>query len=105
MITAQTVSSTSIMVNWMEVPLINQNGVIITYEVLYEPIETFGGQLEGRSLNVTSQFSALLTDLEEFVAYNISVRAFTIEGAGPYSANVIKMTHQDSTYYSIPPWY
>lgn len=95
--TAQAMSSTSISVHWNEVPFIHQNGIIITYEVLYEPLDSYDGQLEGQSMNVTS-LSTVLTGLEEFTEYNISVRAYTVVGAGPYSDNITINTFQDSMY-------
>ena len=97
-LTAQAMSSTSITAHWSEVPFIHQNGIITTYEVLYEPLDSYDGQLEGQILNMTT-LSIVLTGLEEFTEYNISVRAYTVEGAGPYSDNVIIQTFQDSMYY------
>ena len=65
------------------------------YEVLYQPLETFDGAIMTQTMNLTER-SANLTDLEEFVDYNISVRAYTREGAGPYSEEVTVMTPEDS---------
>ncbi len=48
-----------------------------------------------QTMNVTER-SANLTNLEEFVDYNISVRAYTSEGAGPYSEEITVMTPEDS---------
>ena len=90
-------SSTLITVHWTQVPFIHQNGIIITYEVLYEPLDSYNGQLEGQSMNVTS-LSTVLTGLEEFTEYNISVRAYTIVGPGPYSDNIMVNTFQDGMY-------
>lgn len=90
-------SSTLITVHWNEVPFIHQNGIITTYEVFYEPLDSYDGQLEVQLLNVTS-LTIVLTGLEEFTEYNISVRAYTVVGAGPYSDNVIIQTFQDSMY-------
>lgn len=97
-LTAQAMSSTSIIAHWSEIPFIHQNGIITTYEVFYEPLDSYDGQLEGRILNVTT-LSIVLTGLEEFTEYNISVRAYTVEGAGPYIDNVIIQTFQDSMDY------
>ena len=38
----------------------------------------------------------VLTGLEEYVEYNISVRAYTRAGSGPHSDPVTKMTDMDS---------
>ena len=97
-------SSTEIMVSWDEVPPIDQNGTITMYEVDYEPLETFGGQISRESVNTSnsSVTSIVLSGLEEYVDYNISVRAYTSEGAGPYSDPVTERTNEDGIkLYSI----
>ena len=89
-------SSTSIGVTWDMVPAIDQNGIITMYEVRYEPLETFGGQIQTQNMAVLApNMSVTLTDLQEFVNYNISVRAYTSVGEGPYSSEVTAMTQQD----------
>ena len=66
------------------------------YEVLYEPLETFGGAIETLSRNVSvTDMSVVLMDLEEFVYYNISVRAYTSVGEGPYSDGITELTDND----------
>ena len=77
------------------VPPIDQNGIINTYEVCYEPLKTFGGMIMKEKVNASELFY-LLSGLEEFVDYNISVRAYTSEGSGPYSDVVMEMTLADS---------
>ena len=74
--------------------MFDQNGIIITYEVLYEPLETFGGEIETEAVNTTNTFITL-SALQEFVGYNISVRAYTNAGPGPYSDIVTDMTPED----------
>ena len=85
----------SITVSWEEVPAIDQNGIIITYEVLLEPLETFGDLIMEQRYNSTI-LSLVLIDLQEFVNYSISVRAYTIEGPGNYSGAIFRMTLEDS---------
>ncbi len=92
--TASASSSTTIEVTWDIVPPIDQNGIITMYEVLYQPLETFNGAIMTQTMNVTER-SANLTDLKEFVNYNLSVRAYSSEGAGPYSEEVTVMTPED----------
>ena len=93
-VTAMVESSTTIRVLWEEVPAIDRNGVITMYEVQYEPLETFGGQISTSTVN-TSMLFFLLTNLQEFVDYNISVRAYTSAGPGPYSIGVVERTDTD----------
>ena len=88
-------SSTEILVTWEEIPEMDQNEIIITYEVLYEPLQTFDGQLEPQTVNTIELFT-YLTTLQEFVSYNISVRAYTSAGPGPYSDEIFAMTLEDS---------
>ncbi len=77
----------------MEVPLIDQNGVITVYEILYLPLNNFSGLISSNSTSVSgSEFSVTLLDLEEYVNYSISVRAYTIVGPGPYSEEEIQLT-------------
>ena len=88
-------SSTDIMVTWDVVP-IDQNGVITVYEVQYEPLEIFGGQIQTQTINVIApNMSVALRNLEEHVSYNISVRAYTCAGEWPYSVEMTAMTLQD----------
>ena len=93
-VTAITVSSTEILVSWDDVPTIDQNGVIILYEVQYEPLMTFGGELMTMTMN-TSNTSIVLGELQEYVEYNVSVRAYTSVGPGPFSPGVDNRTFED----------
>ena len=93
-VTATTVSSTEILVSWDEIPPVDQNGIIILYEVQYEPLMTFGGQLTTMAMN-TSNTSIVLGGLQEYVEYNISVRAHTIAGPGPFSSGMNNRTFED----------
>ena len=79
-------SPTEITVYWQEVPAFNRNGIILLYEVLYHSTLD-----QTQTLNTTdaSTFTLLLNELEEFVEYNISVRAYTEAGAGEDSMPVV----------------
>ena len=105
-VSAMALTSTEILVTWEEVPAIDENGVITIYEVEFVPLETFDGQIATKSVNISdpSQLNTNLTDLEEYVVYNISVRAYTSEGPGPYSDSVVERTLEDGkeTFQYIP---
>ena len=79
--------------NWSTVSEINQNGIITVYEIMYEPVLTFG-LLNTMTVNTTNLY-VRLTDLEEYVEYNISVRAYTSVGPGPYSVGIVRRTFED----------
>ena len=90
---ATAISSTEIMATWDEIPGLDQNGIIIDYEVQIEPLD-FPADIFVDPLNTTS-LSILVTGLEEYVNYNISVRAYTSVGPGPYSDPVTERTLDD----------
>ena len=87
------ISSTAIEVRWIEVPMINENGIIISYEIQVEPLD-FNDILTIIYVNTTT-LSMVVSDLQEFVAYNISVRAYTSVGPGPFSPPVTDRTLED----------
>ena len=89
---AEALHSTIIFVTWDEVAEVDQNGVITSYEVVVQPFTTFNGQIpSSQSLNVSTE-SAVLLGLEEFVEYNVTVRAFTVVGPGPFSEETSTIT-------------
>jgi len=86
-------SSTSILVIWDEVPADQQNGIITGYTITYwsQTENDNGSVLVGpydREKN--------LTNLKEFVNYNIIVFASTVKGDGPASDTIVVGTDQDS---------
>ena len=89
----EVMSSTEIRVSWTEVPEIDRNGIITMYEVMYEPLMTFG-VLTPATVNTTN-LTIIVGGLEKYVNYSISVRAYTSEGPGPYSEDVTARTMED----------
>ena len=81
------------MVTWEEVVAVDENGIIINYEVRFEPLE-FTETLTTSSVNTTNLI-VVLSSLQEYVGYNISVRAYTSVGPGPYSDPVTQRTLED----------
>ena len=99
-ITGIVLSPTEILVTWDMVPLNDQNGIITLYEVLYQPLETFNETIKAITREVFgTEMSITLTDVQEFVNYTISVRAYTIVGVGPYSEEVMVTTLEDGMRY------
>ena len=61
-----------------------------------EPLETFEGRIEAKMKTINSpSFEVLFENLQEYVEYNITIRAFTITGEGPFSHAVSIRTLQD----------
>ena len=95
-------SSTSVDIMWYEVPPIDRNGVIIATEITYIPLEKFTGVIGINSTNVSgSDLSVSLVALQEYVNYSVQVRAYTIEGPGPFSNPVLQLTLEDSKFKTI----
>ena len=86
-------SSTEITVTWEEVLAIDENGIIINYEVRFELLD-FAAALTTNSVNITN-LMIVIRSLQEYVEYNISVRAYTSVGPGPYSDPVTERTSED----------
>ena len=95
---ANAISSTEIMVTWGEVLPIDQNGIITIYEVQYEPMQ-FMESLSTLVTN-TTDMAVTLTNLQEYVEYNISVRAYTAIGFGPFSTEITERTFEDGKYFN-----
>ena len=98
-VTAVVISSTAIMVRWSEVASLAQNGEITHYEVQFFPLVEFDGGIYNGSVP-TANMSIVLADLQEYVTYNISVRAYNGAGAGPFSNGIPITTLQDGTYFN-----
>ena len=81
------------MVTWDEIRGLNQNGIISEYEVEIEPLD-FPADISV-DLLTTTNLSIVVTGLQENVLYNISVRAYTSVGTGPYSDPVSERTFED----------
>ena len=71
------------------------------YEILFIPLETFDGQISADTVNTSdgSVLMMVLAGLEEYVEYNISVRAYTSSGPGPYSDPVTERTLEDGMIF------
>lgn len=102
-VTTIILSPIAIRVNWEEIPVFDQNGIIIAYEVQYEPLDTLGGEIETEAVNTTHSSFIILSALQEFVDYNIRVRAYTNAGPGPYSDIITYMTPGDGKDLFIVP--
>ena len=86
-------SSTSILVTWNEVLPDDRNGIITSYNITYK------SQTENDNGNVQVNGSVRqteLTNLKEYVNYNITVLASTVKGDGPASEPIVVRTDQDS---------
>ena len=90
---AMAISPTEIETSWNEVDPIDQNGIIIIYEVDYQPAQMFNGSMTVDVVNTTNT-RIILTDLHESVQYNITVRAYTSIGPGPFSSHILSVKEE-----------
>jgi len=93
-------SSTSILVQWSNVPVADQNGVILSYTVTYKVLPAGSPQTKVVSAPTTQ---ATLKGLNKYTNYSITVFASTVMGDGNVSEPVIVITDEDSTFsHSLP---
>ena len=93
---ADSLSSTTVRVNWSTVPPIDQNGIIQLYEVEYSQMNfTRGVSTLNQTVVDNETFSLVLRHLLEYVVYSVRVQAYTEEGEGPYSDAIYVTTDQD----------
>ena len=67
------------------------------------PLVAFNGSSHYVATRNTTNTSLQLSQLEEFVEYNISVRAYTSVGPGPYSEEITERTDEDGENF-FPVW-
>ncbi|XP_040002844.1 protein tyrosine phosphatase receptor type Db [Xiphias gladius] len=85
-IISEEASATSLRLAWKSVPLIEQNGKIAKYSVLYKDINSRGNASE--VVVPAPGSSVLLEGLSADTVYDVRVCAFTAVGPGPYSPSV-----------------
>ena len=86
-------SSNSIFVQWGNVPAADQNGVIVSYTVIYKALPDGSPQRKVVSARTTQ---VTLTGLNEYTNYSITVFASTIKGNGNLSEPIVVITDEDS---------
>ena len=87
-LSAVTLSSSEIMVNWTTFPEIDHNGILTSYEVQFNQTVATDSHLPSDNVSVSSSnTSVILEDLGALVTYTINVRACTETGCGPYNPN------------------
>ncbi|XP_071452262.1 neogenin isoform X2 [Hetaerina americana] len=91
-VTAETVSSTSIIVRWEPPSLEGQNGVITGYKIRYRR----KGKRRGETVTTAGdQRLYVLTSLEKFSEYQIRMWALTVNGTGPSTEWISAETYEN----------
>ena len=94
---ALNVSSTAINVTWKNVVEEHRNGIITGFKIYYKAVGKFAvnTKMMVKKTDRESTTETVLTGLEKFIEYSISVLAFTSKGDGPNSTEVTATTDQD----------
>ena len=92
-VTAKNTGSTSILVQWNEVPEDKRHGIIQYYTVTWKRVQGEGPE-ETDVDNSMQQFE--LTNLVKYTEYSIQVLAATRIGKGPASFPIVETTDEDS---------
>ena len=87
-------SSTSLLVTWQPVPYANANGIVYAYIVSIKRAHSDEPWVNHTQYEPTLQMT--LTGLLRYVIYTVKVSAVTSKGSGPFSAEVLPSTDQDS---------
>ncbi|XP_068713160.1 muscle, skeletal receptor tyrosine protein kinase-like [Montipora foliosa] len=87
----KSISSTSILVTWEEVPPADRNGVILTHTVTYNSLTE--GHNGSETVN-SNKFHKELTNLKKFVNYSITVFSTNQIGDGPASNPIFVSTSE-----------
>ena len=88
-------SPNSVVLEWSPVPEIDWNGVITVYEVVFS--QSSIEHLPQSGTLSASYRSTSVAPLQPFIPYNLTVRAFTINGTGPFNPTPILTTIDDTT--------
>ncbi|XP_046715582.1 protein tyrosine phosphatase receptor type Fa isoform X11 [Silurus meridionalis] len=80
-------SSTSTTLAWAPPPLVQRNGKIVHYDVVYRDINSVKNQT-----NSTTETRMSISGLNPDTTYDIRVRAFTRKGPGPFSPSIQSRT-------------
>ena len=88
-------SSTSIWVDWDIVPVLDQNGIILTYTVKYMALPD---ERPRSTVVIAPTTQANLIGLAKYRNYSITVFASTAKGDGNASEPIIVITDEDSKF-------
>lgn len=91
------VSSTTIRVEWSNVEEDERNGNITHFELILS-LSSLTATNDSNISSVQASWKdrdIVFEDLEEFTEYNVSLRAFTVIGPGPFSPHLSVRTLED----------
>lgn len=96
--TATAISSTSVRVNWNMLEESERNGNITHFEIILTPSLLAVASFPIPTISVNTLWKSREADiigLEEFTEYDVTIRAFTVVGPGPFSPASLVVTLED----------
>ena len=91
------VNPASLIISWQPPPLIDQNGPLTSYVILYSRV----GSNISMTETVTNETEYVISGLIAFTNYSVEVAARTINGTGPISNSVIQVSGEGNKYLDI----
>ncbi|CAH1774763.1 unnamed protein product [Owenia fusiformis] len=88
------ISSTSVNLAWDPPPKKQRNGVIVQYEILYHKSSDFIMETDVNTTDMSTEIQGLEMDTD----YTFKIKAYTTQGAGPWSHKV-----PFTTFGQLPP--
>ena len=86
------------MVQWGNVPVFDQNGIMLSYTVTYTALSDGSPKTK---VVIAPTMQATLTGLHEYTNYSITVFASTAKGDGNVSTPIMVVTDEDSKFSLI----
>ena len=93
-ITTMVINSTAISVSWYPPPILDQNGDIISYQLIITTNQNRDIS-PAVVVSVTNVTSYIATMLQKFSVYSFEIAAETTVGLGPFSDAVSNQTFED----------
>jgi len=86
------VNPASLRVSWQQLPIIHHNGQLTGHVIQYTRV----GSSDMMNVNVTSGTTYTISGLVAFVIYSIRVAAMNVNGTGPFSNPLARVSGEDS---------
>ena len=94
-VTAHALSSSSVSIDWNNVPKRYRNGIIRGYKVQYQA-QRSNAPLQHRTIEDNATKHITLNDLKPYTTYHLALAAYTLAGDGVYSPVISVHTLEDT---------
>ena len=96
---AYNVSSTAIKVHWESIPVHLQHGLVLGYHL----IVMLNSVLESKITVPQNMSEMVVTNLQKYTTYQVSLYGFTVKGSGVQSTPISVSTDEDGNYFVLYP--